>query len=77
MELLVIASWTSYVVPSESIPGRMSPLVTTILALINTLINVSYKIPSSRSMTAFELWATMGLIQVNETKITVKLQVIF
>ncbi len=64
MELLVFASWTSYVVAYDSIPGRMSPLVTTTLALINILIKASGTIPDTKVLTAFEIWILVGLVQV-------------
>ncbi len=64
VELLVLASMTSYVVSYESIPGRMSPLVTTTLALINTLIKASDMVPDSKTLTAFEVWIISGLVQV-------------
>lgn len=63
MELLIVASWVSYVVPYDSIPGRMSPLVTVILAMVNTLIKVADMIPDSKKITAVEVFITAALVQ--------------
>lgn len=63
MELLIVASWVSYVVPYDSIPGRMSPLVTVILAMVNTLIKVVDMIPDSKKLTAVEVFITAALVQ--------------
>jgi hypothetical protein len=63
VELLITASWVGYVVPYDSIPGRMSPLVTVILAMVNTLIKVVDMIPDSKKLTAVEVFITAALVQ--------------
>ena len=54
----------SYLVPYDSIPGRMSLIVTVLLALINTLIKVSGFAPGMRHLTALEIYMIISIIQV-------------
>ena len=66
-ELLVIASWVSYLVPYDSIPGRMSPIVTVLLALINIFIKVADYEPALTTITYFEWFMMVSIIQVSLT----------
>ena len=59
-----MATWISYFIPYDSIPGRMSPIVTVLLAMINTLTQVTRFAPSIESISAFELYAIISIIQV-------------
>ena len=59
-----MATWVSYFVPYDSIPGRMSPIVTVLLALINILINVSDFAPEMSAITYFEWYIMSSMIQV-------------
>ena len=72
MELVVIASWISYWVPYDSIPGRMSPIVTVLLAIINALIGTSGDFtPGESSISMFEIYIVGALFQVCQTLLVV------
>ena len=65
MEFVVIVSWISYWVPYDSIPGRMSPIVTVLLAVINGLIGISGDFtPGESSISMFEIYILGALFQV-------------
>ena len=64
MELVVIASWISYLVPYDSIPGRMSPIVTVLLAIINALIGSGDFTPGESSISMFDIYIVGALFQV-------------
>ena len=65
MEFVVIASWISYWVLYDSIPGRMSPIVTVLLAIINGLIGISGDFtPGESSISMFEIYILGALFQV-------------
>ena len=38
VEILLMVSWVTYCIPYDSYPGRLSPLVVVLLALVNTLL---------------------------------------
>ena len=65
MEFVVIASWISYWVPYDSIPGRMSPIVTVLLAIINGLIGISGDFtPGESCISMLEIYIIGALFQV-------------
>ena len=65
MEFVVIVSWISYWIPYDSIPGRMSPIVTVLLAIINGLIGISGDFtPGESSISMFEIYILGALFQV-------------
>ena len=65
MEFVVIASWISYWIPYDSIPGRMSPIVTVLLATINGLIGISGDFtPGESSTSMLEIYIVGALFQV-------------
>ena len=64
-QICVHVTWASYFITYESAPGRLSPIVTVILALINTIM----KLPDlgNQSMaytTIFEVYVITCLFQV-------------
>ena len=59
-----MGTWISYVIPYDSIPGRMSPIVTVLLAMMNTLTQISSFDPSIESISALKLYAIISIIQV-------------
>ena len=68
MEFVVIASWISYWVPYDSIPGRMSPIVTVLLAIINALIGTRGDFtPGDSSISMFDIYIVGALFQVYQT----------
>ena len=67
MELVVIASWISYWIPYDSIPGRMSPIVTVLLAIINALIGTSGDFTPGSSGSMFDIYIVGALFQVYQT----------
>ena len=72
MELVVIASWISYWIPYDSIPGRMSPIVTVLLAIINALIGtIGDFTPGESSISMFEIYIVGALFQVYQTFLVV------
>ena len=43
--MFVIVSWISFLVPPESVPGRMTILVTVFLVLVNIFNSITSNIP--------------------------------
>ena len=65
MEFVVIVSWISYWIPYDSIPGRMSPIVTVLLAIINGLIGISGDFtPGESCISMLEIYIIGALFQV-------------
>ena len=65
MEFVVIVSWISYWIPYDSIPGRMSPIVTVLLAIINGLIGISGDFtPGQSCISMLEIYIIGALFQV-------------
>ncbi len=54
--ILVVASWISFFIPPEIVPGRMALLVTTLLMLINFSSYVRSQSPAINSLTALDAW---------------------
>ena len=64
-QICVKVTWVSYFISYESAPGRLSPIVTVILALINTIMKVQdLGNQSMASTTIFEVYVMACLIQV-------------
>ena len=69
MELLNILSWISYTVPYDSIPGRLAPLVTILLAMINTVMRAVGESPDKSHFTPLMGFCFVNQIQVeNQNK---------
>ena len=69
MELLNILSWISYTVPYDSIPGRLAPLVTILLAMINTVMRAVGESPDKSHYTPLMGFCFFNQIQVqNQNK---------
>ena len=63
--LCVHVTWVSYFISYESAPGRLSPIVTVILALINTIMRIQdLGNQSMDSTTIFEAYVMSCLFQV-------------
>ena len=54
--LFVIVSWSSFLIPPEIVPGRMTLLVTLFLVLINIFNNITITSPNTETMTALSAW---------------------
>ena len=54
--LFVIVSWSSFLIPPEIVPGRMTLLVTLFLVLINIFNNITLTSPNTETMTALSAW---------------------
>ncbi|XP_023347755.1 glycine receptor subunit alpha-3 [Eurytemora carolleeae] len=52
--MFVIVSWISFLVPPESVPGRMTILVTVFLVLVNIFNSITNNIPKAEGLTAIE-----------------------
>ena len=68
MELLSILSWISYTVPYDNVPGRLAPLVTILLAMINTVMRAVGESPDKNHYTPLMLYCGFHQIQVNNYK---------
>ena len=68
MELLSILSWISYTVPYDNVPGRLAPLVTILLAMINTVMRAVGESPDKNHYTPLMLYCGFHQIQVNSYK---------
>ena len=53
---LTMASFISFMIPPNIVPGRIGIIVTLFLMLINTGNSVRSKIPPTSGMTAIEIW---------------------
>ena len=54
--MFVSVSWISFLVPPESVPGRMTILVTVFLVLVNIFNNINSNSPKAEGLTAIEIW---------------------
>ncbi len=70
--LFVVASWISFLIPPEAIPGRMGMLVTLLLVQINIALGVSERAPLTPNITALSLWCLLCIIQVSNYSIYVQ-----
>ena len=74
--LCVHVTWVSYFISYESAPGRLSPIVTVILALINTIMRIQdLGNQSMDSTTIFEAYVMTCLFQVGFLQMQEKSQV--
>ena len=62
--LYAIAGWISFLIPPESVPGRMALLVTLLLVQVNTYLVVSEAAPSSPDVSSLSLWNVSGIFVV-------------
>ena len=62
--MFVIVSWISFLVPPESVPGRMTILVTVFLCLVNIFNSITSKIPKADGLTAIEAFIIICIIFV-------------
>ena len=62
--MFVIVSWISFLVPPESVPGRMTILVTVFLCLVNIFNSITNKIPKADGLTAIEAFIIICIIFV-------------
>jgi hypothetical protein len=78
VELLNILSWISYTVPYDSIPGRLAPLVTILLAMINTVMRAVGESPDKSHFTPLMGFCFVNQIQVeNQNKHILTLRIFF
>ena len=54
--LFVVVSWSSFLIPPEIVPGRMTLLVTLFLVLINIFNNITTQSPNTDTMTSVSAW---------------------
>ena len=54
--VFVIASWVSFIIPIDIVPGRMALLITILLVLINQFGTVVHTQPPNITPTAITLW---------------------
>ena len=54
--LMVAASWSSFVIPPDSIPARVTLLVTTFLVLINVANTAFTNSPGSTRVNPIQIW---------------------
>ena len=62
--MFVIVSWISFLVPPESVPGRMTILVTVFLVLVNIFNSITSNIPRADGLTAIESFVIICIIFV-------------
>ena len=62
--MFVIVSWISFLVPPESVPGRMTILVTVFLCLVNIFNSITNNIPKADGLTAIEAFIIVCIIFV-------------
>ncbi len=54
--LFVIASWISFLIPPDIVPGRMTLLVTLLLMEVNTFLTVANEAPRTPRMSSMLIW---------------------
>ena len=57
-------SWISFLVPPESVPGRMTILVTVFLVLVNIFNSITSNIPRADGLTAIESFIIVCIVFV-------------
>ena len=62
--MFVIVSWISFLVPPESVPGRMTILVTVFLCLVNIFNSITNDIPKANGLTAIETFIIICIMFV-------------
>ena len=62
--MFVIISWISFLVPPESVPGRMTILVTVFLCLVNIFNSITNNIPKADGITAIEAFIIVCIVFV-------------
>ncbi|XP_059083258.1 glutamate-gated chloride channel alpha-like [Tigriopus californicus] len=65
--LFVIVSWMSYVIPPDSIPARITLIITTFLVLVNIATTAFSKFPISSEINPIQLWIMACLAFVFST----------
>jgi hypothetical protein len=63
--ILVTASWISFAIPVENVPGRMSLLVTVLLMLLNISATVGAKSPLIKELTFMDAWMLTCIVFVS------------
>ena len=54
--LFVMISWVSFVIPPDSVPGRVALLITTLLVLVNIANTVFSVSPAADAINALQQW---------------------
>ena len=62
--MFVSVSWISFLVPPESVPGRMTILVTVFLVLVNIFNSITSNIPRADGLTAIESFVIICIVFV-------------
>ena len=60
--ILVAVSWTSFIIPPEVVPARMSLLITVLLVLVNLLGTIIDKQPPSVYPTSLVVWMIVCIV---------------
>ena len=63
--LFVCASWISFLIPPEVVPGRMTLLVTLLLVEVSVFIRVSDAEPASSRISAISMWVISCIVIVS------------
>ena len=61
--LFLVASWISFLIPPEVVPGRMTLLVTLLLVQINLSLTKTKDAPRATTITALSLWNILCITQ--------------
>lgn len=62
--LFVAVSWVSFLIPPDSIPGRMALLITLLLMLVNIFLRIKTNSPHADAIHALGLWVIMCMCLV-------------
>jgi len=62
--LCVIVSWSSFLIPTDLVTGRMTLLVMILLVLVNIFNNVTTNTPKAECLTALEAWMIASILFV-------------
>lgn len=65
--LFVIVSWMSYFIPPDSIPARITLIITTFLVLVNIATSAFSKFPISAKINPIQMWILTCLAFVFST----------
>ena len=62
--MFVMASWISFLIPPDIVPGRMTLLITLFLVLVNIFNTITANIPKAEGLTAIETYVVTCILFV-------------
>ena len=54
--MFVMVSWISFLIPPDTVPGRMGLLITVFLVIVNIFNSITWNMPKADTLTAIEIY---------------------